>query len=123
MTVLGLTEQEESDERPPLEVKGAAGLLLIQALGLLLGLLGTEPAEIDQLDLHVGRRGDHTGRAAVTIGERAPQDLMAPQQLRQGAFDHPYVEGCGVIDGNGDVVGRPLRIQMVKKPEALLAEG
>nr|ASV46672.1 hypothetical protein [uncultured bacterium] len=121
--VVGEAQQAPADQRQGSQVEGRAELLGHVALhgGVALGL--GQAAQVEAGEVQRAGLVDHLHRAAAHVVEGGAEDLVAADDLGQGALQYVGVQPAAEAEGRLEVVRLHPRRQLLEEPDGLLGEG
>ena len=118
-------EADETDpqERPVSEIEWTLRLDAGQPDGSLVTRFDRKMLQVDHRHGQRQRGSDHLHRHSIETLKRRTQRFMAPDDFVETPFQGCDIERSGDAQGDGNVVGHALRIQLRQHPQAFLCEG
>ena len=116
-------QQQGAQQRPRRQVEGAERGLPRPPPHLGVALRRVQAGEVLGLQAPGARRRDHLHRLPRLRRERGAQHLVAEHHLRERALQRLRPQRPAQPEGDGHVVERARRIELVQEPEPVLGEG
>ena len=114
------THEARTDERPRREIEGRARLFRRAPLRFVLALFLSQRRKINQGQVECERRSNRLNGLRVDGRKTRTQTFVPPDDFIQRPLHRINLQTTAQSHGDGNVVERAGRLQLMKEPEALL---